>query len=129
MTGSSALHFAVSGLVAPSEREHFRRADDGVDRIEIEHAVTEGIGRAIALQGRVEVARGMSERAHDGAGEDHEAKAERRQFRSREDRRLSALDHVGHQRRPIAERAERPRASCSRVRGASTNSMSAPASA
>ncbi len=37
-------------LVAATEREHFGRADHGVERVEIEHAAPKRVGRAVARQ-------------------------------------------------------------------------------
>ena len=93
----------VAALVSPSPREHVRRPQNVVQRLEVEHAVAKCIGCAVAFEHPIEVARGPGERPDDRAREYDEAKTERRQLRSREDRRLPALDHVREQRRTGAQ--------------------------
>ena len=42
-TRTASRSLQVPGFVALAEREHLRSSDDGVQRIEIEHAVAEGV--------------------------------------------------------------------------------------
>ena len=91
-------------FVGAAEFQHLRRADDRVERVEIEHLVAEGVGGAVARQRRVEMpappwrcARTMP------PGKITSEKPSACSSVLAEDRRLAALDHVGHQRQPRAE--------------------------
>ena len=89
--------------IALAPRQHFRRADQPVEPVEVEHAGAERLGGAVRLQRAVEFLGCLGERAHDGAGEDHEGKAERLKLARRQHRSLAAFHHVHHQRHGLAE--------------------------
>src|SRR5665213_2758188 len=70
-------------IISPAALQHFRRADQSVERIEIEHALAERLRAAVGGERGVVVDRVFGQRAHDTTREKSPAKNQALRVRPR----------------------------------------------